>query len=156
EGLKNITAGANPNEVKRGIDMAVAALVDELKKNSKKVESSKEIAQVGAVSANNDPEIGDIIAKAMDKVGKHGVLTDEEGKSLTTEVELLEGMQFDKGYLSPHFVTNPATMETILEKPYILIFEKKLSSAKDLLPILNKIVELGAPLLIIAEDVEGE
>ena len=155
EGLKNITAGANPNEVKRGIDMAVAALVDELAKMSKKVESSKEIAQVGTCSANQDEEIGKIIAQAMDKVGKDGVITVEEGKSLTTEVELLEGMQFDKGYLSPHFVTNPATMECTLDKPYILIFEKKISSAKDFLPLLNKIVEVGAPLLIIAEDIEG-
>ncbi len=156
EGLKNITAGANPNEIKRGIDMAVAALCDELGKMSKKVESSKEIAQVGTCSANQDEEIGKIIATAMDKVGKDGVITVEEGKSLTTEVELLEGMQFDKGFLSPHFVTNPATMECTLDKPYILIFEKKINSAKDFLPLLNKIVELGAPLLIIAEDIEGE
>src|SRR5436190_16647519 len=122
---------------------------------SKKVDSSKEIAQVGTVSANNDPEIGKIIAQAMDKVGKDGVITVEEGKSLNTEVELVEGMQFDKGYLSPHFVTNPATMECVLEKPYILIYEKKITSAKDLLPLLGKIAEQGAGLLIIAEDLEG-
>ncbi len=156
EGLKNITAGANPNEVKRGIDQAVSALVDELKRMSKKVESSKEIAQVGSVSANNDEEIGKIIAQAMDKVGKDGVITVEEGKSLVTEVELVEGMQFDKGYLSPHFVTNPATMEAVLDEPYILIHEKKISSAKDLIPILGKIADSGKSLLIIAEDIEGE
>jgi chaperonin GroEL len=156
EGLKNITSGANPNEVRRGIDLGVTAIVDELKKLSRPVSGSKEIAQVGTCSANQDEEIGAIIAQAMDKVGKDGVITVEEGKSLSTEVELLEGMQFDKGFLSPHFVTSPATMECVLEKPYILIHEKKLSSAKDLLPVLNKIVELGAPLLIIAEDIEGE
>jgi chaperonin GroEL len=156
EGLKVITAGANPNQVKRGIEQAVAAVVDELKSMSKKVESSKEIAQVGTCSANQDKEIGEIIAKAMDKVGKDGVITVEEGKSLTTEVELVEGMQFDKGYLSPHFVTNPGAMECVLENPYILIFEKKISSAKDMLPLLGKIAEQGASLLIIAEDVDSE
>jgi len=156
EGLKNITAGANANQVKRGIDMAVAAIVEELKSMSKKVSSSKEIAQVGTCSANQDEQIGKIIAHAMDKVGKDGVITVEEGKSLDTEVELVEGMQFDKGYLSPHFVTNPATMECILDKPYILIYEKKINSAKDLLPVLGKIAEQGASLLIIAEDLEGE
>jgi chaperonin GroEL len=156
EGLKNITAGANATQVKRGIDLAVGAVVDELKSLSKSVSSSKEIAQVGACSANNDPEIGDIIAKAMDKVGKDGVITVEEGKSLTTDIELVEGMQFDKGYLSPHFVTNPTTMECVLDKPYILIYEKKISSAKDLLPILGRIAEQGASLLIIAEDIDGE
>ncbi len=156
EGLKNITAGANPNEVKRGIDQAVTALVEDLKRMSKKIESSKEIAQVGSVSANNDEEIGKIIAQAMDKVGKDGVITVEEGKSLITEVELVEGMQFDKGYLSPHFVTNPATMEAILEDAYVLIHEKKISSAKDLLPLLGKIADSGKALLVIAEDIEGE
>ncbi len=156
EGLKNITAGANANQVKRGIDAAVAAIVDELGSMSKKVTSSKEIAQVGTCSANQDAEIGKIIADAMDKVGKDGVITVEEGKSLTTEVELVEGMQFDKGYLSPHFVTNPATMECVLEKPYILAFEKKISSVKDFLPLLGRIAESGASLLIIAEDIEGE
>ncbi|MFN7375256.1 MAG: chaperonin GroEL [bacterium] len=156
EGLKNITAGANPNELKRGIDMAVAAVVAEYVKMSKKVDSSKEIAQVGTCSANQDAEIGKIIASAMDKVGKDGVITVEEGKSLTTEVDLLEGMQFDKGFLSPHFVSNPATMECVLEKPYILIHEKKIGSAKDMLPLLGKIAEQGSSLLIIAEDIEGE
>jgi chaperonin GroEL len=156
EGLKNITAGANTNEVKRGIDKAVTAVTDSLAKMSKKISSSKEIAQVGTCSANQDEEIGDIIAKAMDKVGKDGVITVEEGKSLTTEVELVEGMQFDKGYLSPHFVTNPASMEVDLEDCYVLIHEKKLSSAKDLLPILGKVADSGKSLLIIAEDVDSE
>jgi len=156
EGLKNITAGANPNQVKRGIDQAVQAVVEELKSMSKPISSSKEIAQVGTSSANQDEQIGKIIAEAMDKVGKDGVITVEEGKSLETEVELVEGMQFDKGYLSPHFVTNPATMEVVLEKPYILVYEKKISSAKDMLPLLGKIAEQGASLLIIAEDIEGE
>ncbi len=156
EGLKVITAGANPNQVKRGIDQAVNAIIDDLKRMSKKVDSSKEIAQVGTCSANQDEEIGKIIAQAMDKVGKDGVITVEEGKSLNTEVELVEGMQFDKGYLSPHFVTNQATMECELSNPYILIHEKKISNVKDLLPLLGKIAESGASLLIIAEDVEGE
>ena len=156
EGLKNITAGANANQVKRGIDIAVSSIVEELKAMSKKVSNSKEIAQVGTCSANQDAAIGKIIADAMDKVGKDGVITVEEGKSLDTEVELVEGMQFDKGFLSPHFVTNPATMECVLEKPYILIFEKKISSAKDMLPLLGKIAEQGASLLIIAEDIDGE
>ena len=156
EGLKNITAGANANDVKRGIDIAVAAIVEELNTMSKRIVSSKEIAQVGTCSANQDETIGKIIADAMDKVGKDGVITVEEGKSLETEVELVEGMQFDKGYLSPHFVTNTATMEAVLDKPYILIHEKKISSAKDLLPILGKIAETGSSLLIIAEDVDSE
>jgi chaperonin GroEL len=156
EGLKNITSGANPNQIKRGIDKAVASVVDELKKMSKKVSSSKEIAQVGTCSANQDEAIGKIIADAMDKVGKDGVITVEEGKSLETEVELVEGMQFDKGYLSPHFVTDQAAMQVELDKPYILIHEKKISSAKDLLPILGQVAEAGASLLIIAEDVDSE
>jgi chaperonin GroEL len=156
EGLKVITSGANPNLVKRGIDQAVTAVVDELKRMSKKVETSKEIAQVGTCSANHDTEIGNIIAEAMDKVGKDGVITVEEGKSLNTEVELVEGMQFDKGYLSPHFVTNLQTMEAELTNPYILIYEKKLSSAKDLIPLLGKIADQGAQLLIIAEDIDSE
>ncbi len=156
EGLKNITAGANANEVKRGIEKAVEAIVAELKSMSKKVSSSKEIAQVGTCSANQDAEIGDIIAKAMDKVGKDGVITVEEGKSLETEVELVEGMQFDKGYLSPHFVTSAADMECVLDDCYVLIHEKKLSSAKDLVPILGKVAESGKSLLIIAEDVDSD
>ncbi len=156
EGLKNITAGANANAVKRGIDKAVTAVVDELKKMSKKIANSKEIAQVGTCSANQDEQIGKIIAEAMDKVGKDGVITVEEGKTLDTEVELLEGMQFDKGYLSPHFVTSPATMECILEDAFVLIHEKKIASAKDLLPVLTKVAESGKALLIIAEDVESE
>ncbi len=156
EGLKNITAGANANAVKRGIDKAVDAIVDELKRLSKPVKNSTEIAQVGSCSANQDMQIGKIIAEAMDKVGKDGVITVEEGKSLDTVVELLEGMQFDKGYLSPHFVTDQAAMECVLEDAYVLIHEKKISSAKDMLPILGKIAEGGKSLLIIAEDIEGE
>ena len=156
EGLKNITAGANPTMVKRGIDKAVETVVEALRKLSKPVKSSTEIAQVGACSANQDRQIGDIIAQAMDKVGKDGVITVEEGKTLVTEVELLEGMQFDKGYLSPHFVTNMGQMECELEDAYVLIYEKKLSSAKDLLPILGKVAEAGKPIIVIAEDVDGE
>jgi chaperonin GroEL len=156
EGLRNITAGANANNVRRGIDKAVACVVAELTRMSKKVSDSKEIAQVGACSANQDMAIGKIIASAMDKVGKDGVITVEEGKSLATEVELLEGMQFDKGYLSPHFVTDAATMECVLEDAYVLIHEKKISSAKDMLPILGKVAESGKALLIVAEDIEGE
>jgi chaperonin GroEL len=156
EGLRNITAGANANSVKRGIDKAVVAIVEELRRMSKKVSGSKEIAQVGACSANQDTAIGNIIAEAMDKVGKDGVITVEEGKSLDTHVELLEGMQFDKGYLSPHFVTNQAAMECVLEDCFVLIHEKKISSAKEFLPILGKIAESGKALLIIAEDIDGE
>ncbi len=156
EGLKNITSGANPNQIKKGIDSAINALIGELHAMSTPVTGSKEIAQVATCSANQDESIGKIIAQAMDKVGKDGVITVEEGKSLETEVELVEGMQFDKGYLSPHFVTNTATMEVDLDKPYILIHEKKISSAKDLLPILGKIADAGASLLIIAEDIDGE
>ncbi len=156
EGLKNITAGGNANQIKRGIDKAVTAIVDELGRMSKTVSSSNEIAQVGTCAANQDEQIGKIIAEAMDKVGKDGVITVEEGQSLQTEVELLEGMQFDKGYLSPHFVTDVAAMECVLTDTYILIHEKKLSSAKDLLPILGKVSETGKALLIIAEDIESE
>jgi chaperonin GroEL len=156
EGLKNVTAGANANQIRRGIEKAVDALVAELKKMSKKVSDSKEIAQVGTCSANQEAEIGTMIAEAMDKVGKDGVITVEEGKSLETTVDLVEGMQFDKGYLSPHFVTNTANMEAVLEDAYVLIHEKKLSSAKDLIPILGKIADSGRALLIVAEDLEGE
>jgi len=156
EGLKNITAGANANFVKRGIDKAVAAVTDELANMSKPVKDSTEITQVGSCSANQDKEIGKIIAEAMDRVGKDGVITVEEGKSLSTEVELLEGMQFDKGYLSPHFVTDPAEMETTLEDCYVLIHEKKISSAKDIIPVLGKVAESGKSVLIIAEDIDGE
>ena len=156
EGLKNITAGANPNQVKLGIDSAINTLIEELHSMSKPIKDSKEIAQVGTCSANQDEQIGKIIAEAMDKVGKDGVITVEEGKSLETEVELVEGMQFDKGYLSPHFVTDPGAMECELDKPYILVHEKKISNAKDLLPILGKVAESGSQLLIIAEDIDSE
>ncbi|MFO0961539.1 MAG: chaperonin GroEL [Phycisphaerales bacterium] len=156
EGLRNITAGANPTFIKRGIDKAVETVVAQLGKMSKPVKSSTEIAQVGSCSSNQDTQVGQIIAEAMDKVGKDGVITVEEGKTLVTEVELLEGMQFDKGYLSPHFVTNVAQMECVLEDAFVLIYEKKLSSAKDLIPVLGKIAESGKPILIVAEDVDGE
>jgi len=156
EGLKNITAGANANQIKRGIDKATVAIIEQLAKDSKKVANSAQIAQVGTCAANHDEQIGKIIAEAMDKVGKDGVITVEEGNSLETYVDLVEGMQFDKGYLSPHFVTDTGRMESILEDAYVLIHEKKISSAKDLLPILGKIAESGKPLLIIAEDVESE
>ena len=156
EGLKNVTAGANANAIKRGIEKAVGAMTDELGKLSKKIATTEQIAQVGTCSANQDKNIGAIIAEAMDKVGKDGVITVEEGSTLETHVELVEGMQFDKGYLSPHFVTDPASMTAELEDAYVLIHEKKLSSAKDLLPILGKVAESGKALLIIAEDIDGE
>lgn len=156
EGLKNITAGAHANQVRRGIDLGVSAIVSELHAMSKEVQDSTEIAQVGTCAANQDSEIGKIIAKAMDKVGKDGVITVEEGKSLDTDVELVEGMQFDKGYLSPHFVTDTTAMSVNLEDCYVLIHEKKISSAKDLLPILGKVAESGKALLIVAEDVDAE
>ncbi|MGR3309304.1 MAG: chaperonin GroEL [Candidatus Brocadiales bacterium] len=156
EGLKNIIAGANPVDVKHGIEKAVEAVINELNKMSIKVTGKKEITQVGTVSANNDPEIGKQIADAMERVGKDGVITVEEGKSLQTTVEWVEGMQFDNGYLSPYFVTSQDTMEIILEKSYILVYEKKLSTVKDLLPLLEKIAKAGRPLLVIAEEVEGE
>ena len=156
EGLKNVTAGANPMDLKRGIDLAVEAVVDKLKKLSKPVETSQEIEQVGAISANNDQSIGKIIAEAMDKVGKDGVITVEEAKGTETTLEVVEGMQFDRGYLSPYFVTNADTMEAVLEDPYILIHDKKISAMKDLLPILEKVAQSGRALLIIAEEVEGE
>lgn len=156
EGLKNVTAGANPMDLKRGIDMAVAAITEELKKISRDVEGKKEIAQVGSISANNDKNIGNLIAEAMDKVGKDGVITVEEAKGTETSMEVVEGMQFDRGYLSPYFVTDADSMEAILENPYILIHDKKISAIKDLLPILEKTSQAGRSLLIIAEDLEGE
>jgi chaperonin GroEL len=156
EGLKNVTAGANPMGIKRGIDKAVEKVVEELRSLSRETKGKKEIAQVGAISANNDPEIGNLIADAMDKVGKDGVITVEEARGLETTLETVEGMQFDRGYLSPYFVTDPERMEAILEDPMILIHDKKISSMKDLLPILEKVAQMGKPLLIIAEDIEGE
>jgi chaperonin GroEL len=156
EGLRNVTAGANPTSLQRGIMKAVDAIVAELKKNSKKVSDRTEIAQVATVSANWDKTIGEIIADAMDKVGKDGTITVEEARSIDTTLEVVEGMQFDKGYLSPYFVTNAEAMEAVLENAYILIHEKKISSLKDLLPLLEKVAKAGRPLLIIAEDVEGE
>jgi len=156
EGLKNVTAGVNPMALKRGIDAAVTAIVDELKKMSVPTKGKKEIAQVGSISANNDKEIGDLIADAMEKVGKDGVITVEEAKGLETTLETVEGMQFDRGYLSPYFVTDPEKMEAALEDALILIHDKKISSMKDLLPILEKVAQIGKPLLIIAEDIEGE
>jgi chaperonin GroEL len=156
EGLKNVTAGANPMELKRGIDRAVDAVVEQLKTLSVPSAGKKEIAQVGTISANNDKEIGNLIAEAMEKVGKDGVITVEEAKGLETTLETVEGMQFDRGYLSPYFVTDPEKMEAVLDDPYILIHDKKISSMKELLPVLEKSAQSGRPLLIIAEDVEGE
>ncbi len=156
EGLKNVTAGSNPMAIKRGIDQAVNAVVAELKKMSVPTTGKKEIAQVGAISANNDQEIGDLIADAFDKVGKDGVITVEEAKGLETTLETVEGMQFDRGYVSPYFVTDPEKMEAALEDALILIHDKKVSSMKDLLPVLEKVAQQGRPLLIIAEDIEGE
>ena len=155
EGIKNVTAGLNPMELKRGIERGVAVVTEELKKLSKPVKG-KMIAQVGTISANSDETIGTIIASAMEKVGKDGVITVEESKSMETSLEVVEGMRFDRGYLSPYFVTDPERMEVALENPYLLIYEKKISSMKDLLPILEKIAQQGAPLLIVAEEVEGE
>jgi chaperonin GroEL len=155
EGIKNVTAGANPMDLKRGIEKAVATVVEELKKLSKPVKGGM-IAQVGTVSANDDATIGQIIAEAMEKVGKDGVITVEESRTMETVLEVVEGMRFDRGYLSPYFVTDPERMEVVLENPYILIHEKKISNMKDLLPVLEKIAQQGAPLLIIAEEVEGE
>jgi chaperonin GroEL len=156
EGLKNVTAGANPMAIKRGIDKAVEQVVAELKAISTPTKGKKEIAQVGTISANNDEEIGNLIADAMDKVGKDGVITVEEARGLETTLETVEGMQFDRGYLSPYFVTDPERMEAVLEDALILIHDKKISSMKDLLPVLEKVAQLGRPLLIISEDVEGE
>jgi len=156
QGLKNVTAGSNPTALKRGIDAAVAKVVENLKKMSRDVAGKTEIAQVGSISANNDNTIGALIADAMDKVGKDGVITVEEAKSIETTLEVVEGMQFDRGYISPYFVTNSESMEAALETPQILIYDKKISAMKDLLPILEKTAQTGNPLLIIAEDVEGE
>ena len=156
EGMKFVASGMNPMDLKRGIDKAVIAVVDELKKISKPCSSSKEIAQVGSISANADANIGKIIADAMDKVGKEGVITVEDGKSLDNELELVEGMQFDRGYLSPYFINNPEKQISVLEDPYILLHDKKISSIRELLPILEQVAKAGKPLLIIAEEVEGE
>ncbi|MFI5209127.1 MAG: chaperonin GroEL [Gemmatimonadales bacterium] len=156
EGLKNVTAGANPMELKRGIDKAVEAIVAELKAISAPSKGNKEIAQVGTISANNDAEIGKLIAEAMEKVGKDGVITVEEAKGLETTLETVDGMQFDRGYLSPYFVTDPEKMEAVLDDAYLLIHDKKISAMKELLPVLEKVAQTGKPLLIIAEDVEGE
>jgi len=156
EGLKNVTAGSSPNALKRGIDKAVKTVVEELRKISKPLPGKTEIAQVGAISANNDKAIGELIADAMEKVGKDGVITVEEAKTTDTGLQVVEGMQFDRGYLSPYFVTNPDTMEAQLDEPLILIYDKKISAMKDLLPILEKVAQMGRTLLIIAEEVEGE
>jgi chaperonin GroEL len=156
EGLKNVTAGANPMELKRGIDRAVEAVVEQLKSISVPTVGKKEIAQVGTISANTDKEIGNLIADAMEKVGKEGVITVEEAKGLETTLETVDGMQFDRGYLSPYFVTDPEKMEAVLEDPYILIHDKRISAMKELLPLLEKVAESGKPMLVIAEDVEGD
>src|SRR6059058_2158716 len=156
EGVKNITAGANPMDIKRGIDKAVDVVVEELKKLSKPCKSKKEISQIGTISANNDSTIGDLIAEAMEKVGKDGVITVEEAKSMSTSLDVVEGMQFDRGYISPYFITDAERMEVSLEDAFLLIHEKKISSMKDLLPLLEQVAKMGKPLVIIAEDVEGE
>ncbi len=156
EGLRNITAGANPIEVKRGMDKAAEVIMNELKNEAKKVKDKKEIAQVATISANSDAVIGELIAEAMDKVGKDGVITVEEAKGINDELDVVEGMQFDRGYLSPYFATNTEKMETVLESPYILLYDKKISNLKDLLPVLEQVQKSGKPLLIIAEDIEGE
>src|SRR6195256_2913291 len=156
EGLKSVTAGSNPMSLKRGIDRAVESVVEELRKISVPTAGRKEIAQVGAISANNDKEIGNLIAEAMEKVGKDGVITVEEAKGLETTLETVDGMQFDRGYLSPYFITDPEKMEVVLEDALILIHDKKISSMKDLLPVLEKVAQMGKPLLIVAEDIEGE
>lgn len=155
-GIKNVTSGADPMAIRRGMDKAVAAIVEQLKKDSRTISGKKEIAQVGTISANNDRDIGDLLSDAMEKVGKDGVITIEEAKSMDTSLEVVEGMQFDRGYLSPYFVTNPENMECVLEEPVILIHDKKISAMKDLLPLLEKIAQMGKSFLIIAEDIEGE
>ena len=156
EGLKNVTAGANPMDLKRGIDKAVAKVVERLDKITKKISTKEEIASVGTVSANNDKEIGNILAEAMEKVGKEGVITVEEAKGMDTYLDTVEGMQFDRGYLSPYFVTNAEKMQVVMDNPFILIYDKKISNLKDLIPLLEGVAQQGRPLLIIAEDVEGE
>ena len=156
EGLKNVAAGASRADLKRGIEKAVVALVDALKSMSKPVKEKKEIAQVAAIAGNNDPEIGKMIAEAMERVGKDGVITVEEGKTLDTTVDWVEGMQFDKGYISPHFINDMENMECVLDRPYIFVYEKKLSTVKDIIPLLESVAKAGRPLLIISEDVEGE
>ena len=156
EGMKFVAAGMNPMDLKRGIDKAVIATIEELKKISKPCTTNKEIAQVGSISANADTDIGDIIAKAMEKVGKEGVITVEDGKSLNNELDVVEGMQFDRGYLSPYFINNPDKQIAILDNPYVLLFDKKISNIRDLLPVLEQVAKAGRPLLIIAEDVDGE
>ena len=156
EGAKAVTAGMNPMDLKRGIDLAVDAVVEDIKKHSRTVSTESEVAQVGTISANGDASIGEMISEAMQKVGKEGVITVEEAKGLQTELEVVEGMQFDRGYLSPYFITNAEKMSVELEEPFILLHEKKLSGLQPLLPVLEQIVQAGKPLLIIAEDVEGE
>jgi chaperonin GroEL len=156
EGLRGVVAGVNPVQMKQGIEKAVEDITDKLKKMSIAIKSKKEMAQVGTVASNNDTEIGDLLAEAMDKVGKDGVITVDEGKSLKTEVEWVEGMQFDRGYVSPYFVNNPATMECVLEDAYVLVYEKKISNIKEMVPVLEAVVNAGKPLLIIAEDIDGE
>ena len=156
DGLRNVAAGSNPMLLKRGIDKAVDEIIKKLKEMSREVGERKEIAQVAAIASNNDESIGNIISDAMEKVGKDGVITVEEAKGLETTLEVVEGLQFDRGYLSPYFITDPDRMEVVLENPYILIYEKKISAIKDLLPLLEKVVQRGRPLLIIAEEVEGE
>jgi chaperonin GroEL len=156
EGFKYVAAGLNPMDLKRGIDKAVIALTEELKKASKPTTTSKEIGQVGSISANSDPSIGEIIAKAMDKVGKEGVITVEDGKSLDNELDIVEGMQFDRGYLSPYFINNPDKQVAVLENPFVLLYDKKISNIRDLLPVLEQVAKSGRPLLIVAEEVEGE
>ncbi|HRI18349.1 MAG TPA: chaperonin GroEL, partial [Burkholderiaceae bacterium] len=156
EGLKSVAAGMNPMDLKRGVDKAVIKVVEEIKNMAKKVTTNDEIAQVGTISANGDAEVGAMIAKAMDKVGKEGVITVEEAKSLETELDVVEGMQFDRGYLSSYFVTDPDSMEVVFQNPYVLIHEKKISSMKEFLPLLEQMAKLGKPLLVIAEDIDGE
>src|SRR5207342_2753939 len=156
EGMKYVASGMNPMDLKRGIDKAVIAVVEELKKISKPCSSSKEIAQVGSISANSDADIGKIIADAMDKVGKEGVITVEDGKSLDNELDVVEGMQFDRGYLSPYFINNPEKQNAVLEAPFVLLYDKKISNIRDLLPVLEGVAKAGRPLLIIAEDIDGE